>query len=88
MDLKMSKGRGRAYRRFQLAKKKKSIKIQGCNCNVCSGNDKRLIGIHARTPKRCSCMLCSQSRKNYGAPLKEKSFDEVAEEIFDEYKEA
>ncbi|MCK5021240.1 MAG: hypothetical protein KAS32_29790 [Candidatus Peribacteraceae bacterium] len=70
--------RGRAFRRFQLAKKKKSILMYGCNCSTCRNKDKRLVGIHARTPKTCSCGMCGNRRKHDGATRKERLFIEMS----------
>ena len=62
--------RGLAYRRQKL--KLKKHKVKNYQHTICQLDSPKLIGIHATSPKICSCHMCGNPRKYW----KEDTFQE------------
>lgn len=62
-------GRGLAYSRHsqQKAKDKAKKKLKSWRFKATP----KTIGMHAKTPKRCSCWMCGNQRKNHGPKISE-----------------
>lgn len=59
---------GRALRRHHM----EYIKLRVARYNNCFRKDSRLIGMRARTPKPCSCVMCGNPRKFFGDKTKQE----------------
>lgn len=60
---------GRALRRHHAERMKKNrSRIWGKDLR----NEPRLLGIAARTPKPCSCLICGNARHHAGATMQER----------------
>ena len=63
---------GRALRRHHAERVKKNrSRIWGRDLR----NEPRLLGIAARTPKPCSCLICGNARQHAGATMQERRAD-------------
>ncbi len=67
--------RTRDFRRHHLQRKKDNIKHWNW-WNMEYLKDPRVMGIHARTPKRCSCDICGNMRKWEGKTYQEVKYND------------
>lgn len=73
--------RTKPYRRFQIeqAKRRARARIRRWttwHAEWGPGVEERLVGIYARTPKPCSCIMCGNPRRHFGArALQERRAD-------------
>ena len=60
--------RSRAWRRWQAERRKRDVR----HWAYWAVDDPRLIGIYARTPAHCSCDMCGNPRRHWGAATRQE----------------